>query len=172
MLFRISFFGAATPRFIDFSTEKSILMDIKTKNLDKIRNVILANAPVIFKNRPVLLSYLYGSCARGDVHVFSDIDIAVYLEEMSSPKMLGIELGLSLDFDAVIDTGRNVDVRSINHMTLMMKGNIVTEGILLYSRDETFRIGFETKVRKSYFDFKPFIHLYHQAYLAGSLVDA
>jgi hypothetical protein len=91
---------------------------------------------------------------------------------MSSPQILGVELGLSLDFDGAIDTGHNVDVRSINHMTLIMKGNIVTEGILLYSRNETFRIEFETKARKSYFDFKPFIRLYHQTYLTGSLVDA
>ena len=55
-------------------------MDIKKKNLDKIRQVILANAPVIFKNRPVLLSYLYGCCARGDVHVFSDIDTPYILK--------------------------------------------------------------------------------------------
>jgi predicted nucleotidyltransferase len=145
---------------------------MQTSQLERIRQLISESAPAFLDTRPVLLSYLYGSCARGDVHVFSDIDIAVYLEETNPQKMLDIELGLALDFDAILDAGNNVDVRSLNHMSLMMKGNIVTEGILLYSRYETFRIEFETIVRKAYFDFKPFIHRYHQAYLTDSLVGA
>lgn len=146
-------------------------MGIKTKKIDRIRQLILANAPAVLKSRPVLLSYLYGSYARGDIHVFSDIDIGVYLEELNSKQMLDIELSLALDFDAIVGPGHNVDVRSINKMSLIMKGNIVTEGNLLYSRNETFRVEFETNVRNAYFDFRPFIHRYHQAYLASSLAE-
>ncbi len=145
---------------------------MQTNPIEKIRQLISASAPAVLKTRPVLLSYLYGSCARGDVHAFSDIDIAVYLEEMAPPKMLDVELALALDFDALLGAGHNVEVRSINHMALMLRGNIVTEGILLYSRDESFRIDFETNVRRAYFDFRPFIHRYHRAYLADVVVGA
>jgi predicted nucleotidyltransferase len=74
---------------------------LQTNPIEKIRQLISASAPAVLKTRPVLLSYLYGSCARGDVHAFSDIDIAVYLEEMAPPKMLDVELALALDFGQV-----------------------------------------------------------------------
>ena len=51
-------------------------------------------------------------------------------------------------------------------MPLMMKGNIVTEGILIYSKDDSLRVEFEINVRRAFFDFNPFIKRYHKAYLA------
>ena len=132
-----------------------------------MRRLILECAPAVLKTRPVVLSYLYGSYARGDVHLFSDIDIGIYLETTTLETTLDIELSLGLEFDDIIGEGCNVDVRSINHMALMMKGKIVTEGMLLYSRDDPFRVEFETSVRKAYFDFRPFIVQYQNSYLAN-----
>jgi uncharacterized protein len=134
----------------------------------RVRQLILARAPEVFKTRPVLLSYLYGSYARGDIHVFSDIDIGVYLEEINPKKILDVELSLGLEFDDIIGGGCNVDVRTINNMPLMIKGKIVTDGMLLYSRDDSFRVEFETNVRKAYFDFKPYILRYQKAYLVNA----
>jgi len=53
----------------------------------------------IFAPEPVLYAYLYGSYARGDVHPFSDIDIAVYRLEMN----LGLALDAHLDHKASMD---------------------------------------------------------------------
>ena len=136
--------------------------------INRARQLILECAPSILKTRPVLLGYLYGSYARGDAHLFSDIDIGIYLEATTLEKTLDIELFLGLEFDDFIGGGCNVDVRSINNMPLMMKGNIITEGMLLYSRDDPFRVEFETKVLKAYFDFKPYILRYQKAYLANA----
>jgi predicted nucleotidyltransferase len=137
--------------------------------IHRAKQLILECAPALLKTRPVLLGYLYGSYAKGDVHPFSDIDIGIYLEEnILARKALDIELTLSLDFDAIMGNKFNVDVRSINNMPLMMKGSIVSEGILLYSRNDPFRVEFETNARKVYFDFKPYIHRYHKAYIANA----
>ena len=140
---------------------------INNTELIRVRKLILECAPAVLKTRPVVLSYLYGSYARGDVHRFSDIDIGIYLETATLEKTLDIELSLGLEFDDIIGGGCNVDVRSINHMPLMMKEKIVTEGMLLFSRDDPFRVEFETNVRKSYFDFRPFIIQYQNSYLAN-----
>jgi predicted nucleotidyltransferase len=134
----------------------------------RVRQLISECAPDVFKRCPVLFSYLYGSYARGDVHPFSDIDIGIYIETSIPEKTLNIELSLGLEFDDVIGGGCNVDVRSINNMPLMMKGKIVTEGLLLYSRDDLLRVEFETNVRKTYFDFKPYILRYQKAYLGNA----
>jgi hypothetical protein len=48
-----------------------------------------------------------------------------------------------------------VDVRIINRAPLMVRGEVITKGSLLFSREEQFRVGFETQVRSEYFDFLP-----------------
>lgn len=136
--------------------------------INRARQLILECAPAILKTRPVLLGYLYGSYAREEAHRFSDIDIGIYLEKVTPKKALDIELSLGLEFDDIVGRGSNVDVRSINNMPLIMKGNIVSEGILLYSRNDPFRVEFETNVRKFYFDFKPYINRYQRAYIANA----
>jgi len=63
-----------------------------------VRNMssLFAIAPDIFCNRPVLFAYLYGSYSTGDVHPFSDLDIGVYIDDVSDIKYLELELSLSL----------------------------------------------------------------------------
>ena len=144
---------------------------MNTAEITRVRQVLLESAPTVLEKRPVMLCYLYGSYARGDVHSFSDIDIGIYLKKMNSGKMLDIELSLALEFDEIVGSGCNVDVRSINNMPLVMKGKIITEGILLFSRDDPFRIEFETSIRKAYFDFRPFIIQYNNSYIANCLIE-
>jgi predicted nucleotidyltransferase len=141
------------------------------ENLDitRVRKALSDRAPMLFNSGPVVFAYLYGSYARGDVHPFSDVDIGIYLEKMTPGEALNNELSLALEFDDILGSKTNVDVRSINTMPLMIKGNIVTEGILLYSRDDAVRVEFETNVRKKYFDFRRFINRYQKAYLSYSI---
>ena len=46
----------------------------------------------------------------------------------------------------------------------MIRGEVVTHGILLYSPDEDFRIQFETTTRSAYFDFLPVAAMIQQEY--------
>lgn len=50
---------------------------------------------------------------------------------------------------------QNVDVRAINDAPLRVQGQVVTEGVLLYARNEDLRVDFEVYTRKRYFDFQP-----------------
>jgi hypothetical protein len=52
---------------------------------------------------------------------------------------------------------------------LVVKGRILADGELMYSRDENKRIEFETQVRKAYFDFLPVIQQYQNAYRERAL---
>jgi len=142
---------------------------MKSSDIFQVRQNLLKSAPILLKLRPVLISYLYGSYARGDVHPFSDVDVGIYLEKMTPGEALNNELSLALEFDEILGSKTNVDVRSINTMPLMIKGNIVTEGILMYSRDDGVRVEFETNVRKIYFDFRRFINRYQKEYLSYSI---
>jgi predicted nucleotidyltransferase len=122
-------------------------------------------APDLFAQYPVLFAYLYGSYATGSAHVFSDLDIAVYLEPASVDRALELELDLALAADKMLGHTVETEVRAINNLPLILIGQVVTNGILLYCRDENTRVEFEVQARKKYFDFLPVIKDYHQACL-------
>jgi len=46
------------------------------------------------------------------------------------------------------------------------KNKVVTRGLLLYSRDEDFRVAYELYTRKRYFDFRPVLAMMREAYFA------
>jgi predicted nucleotidyltransferase len=134
-------------------------------HIEKIINSLLAIAPDIFSKHPVLFAYLYGSYATGFVHPFSDLDIGIYIEKVPDRKYLELELSLSLEIDAGVENSIASEVRIINNLPLVILGKMVTEGALIYSRDDVVRVDFETSVRSAYFDFLPVIQNYHRTYI-------
>jgi predicted nucleotidyltransferase len=133
--------------------------------VEKIKKSLFAIAPGIFSKHPVLFAYLYGSYATGVVHPFSDLDIGIYIDKVPDSKHLELELSLSLEIDANIESGVASEVRIINNLPLVILGKTITEGALIYSRDEIIRVDFETSVRSAYFDFLPVIQRYHSTYI-------
>lgn len=124
--------------------------------------------PHILAGRPVMLAYLYGSAAEGYARPFSDVDIALVLSPeppLSARERLWLELDIAAEIERRCGIG-NADVRSINQSPLVVQGKVVTEGLLLYSRDETFRIEYEVYTRKLYLDFRPVICAMREAYFA------
>lgn len=132
---------------------------------NRIKAILRKFAPVIFEEHPVSFAYLYGSYAEGRAHRFSDLDIAVYSSKASIHGDLALELRLSLEIDEKLPEGTESEVRIINHLPMAVKGRIITEGELIYSRDDALRVEFETLVRKQYFDFLPALEAYQELYL-------
>jgi hypothetical protein len=50
---------------------------------------------------------------------------------------------------------QNADVRVIDDAPLVFRGRVVTDGVLVHSRDEHARVTFETSTRMRHFDFLP-----------------
>jgi uncharacterized protein len=121
-------------------------------------------APTVFEKTPVLFAYLFGSYAKGVSHAFSDLDIGVYVEGLDRRAALHFELSLALRFDEELGHTVQSEVRILNSLPLAVKGSILGDCELIYSRDEGKRIEFETQVRKAYFDFLPVIYRYRNAY--------
>jgi len=119
----------------------------------------------VFLNSPVIFAYLYGSYATGMMHPFSDIDIAVYAAEKSFENPLDLELSLSIEIDRALKEKPKSDVRLINRLPLAVLGEIMKDGLLIYCRDDEFRIDYETTVRMGYFDFLLYLRKYQQTYL-------
>jgi len=132
---------------------------------DKIIKNLLKIAPDVFGDFKVLFAYLYGSIAVDNSHPFSDLDISVYALHMSLREMLDLEMSLSLEIDRKLKGSPLSDVRIINTLPLVLAGKIITEGTLIYCRDDNARIEYETSIRSAYFDFLPVIHNYQRIYL-------
>jgi predicted nucleotidyltransferase len=126
-------------------------------------------APIVFEETPVLFAYLYGSHVKGLSHPFSDLDIAIFVEGLDTKACLDLELSLALRIDENLDHVVQSEVRVLNHLPLVIKGRILGEAQLIFSRAEDKRIDFETQVRKAYFDFLPVIHQYQNAYREKAL---
>ena len=123
--------------------------------------------PSILKDRPIQLAYLYGSAARGERIPLSDVDIALLAIRVLSPQeRLRLMLDVSLEVEERCDL-READVRVINDAPLLFQGRVVTEGILLYSRDEAERVRYETMTRMRYFDYLPIHQRLRDAFLAN-----
>ena len=137
------------------------------KILDKIKDELERIAPDIFARTPVLFTYLFGSYATDFVHPFSDIDIGVYIGHSHYRRTFDLEMSLAIEIDEKLAVGIPADVRVINDLPLVITGKILTDGILIYSKDEVARVDFETAIRSEYFDFLPVIRAYHRAYLSS-----
>ncbi len=143
------------PRKID---PRSVLQTLREK------------AEAIFGPFPVDAAYVYGSVAKGPVHPFSDVDIALLMDEEAVGRLSAYErLRLEADIELRIAdlTGIDyADVRAINDAPIAWRGVVASEGICIYSRNAEHRIEFETRSRKEYFDFRPVLEMMHRAAMA------
>jgi predicted nucleotidyltransferase len=137
--------------------------------MSDLKETLREIGPEIFEKTPVLFAYLYGSYAKGLSHPFSDVDVGIFVEGQDRKSCLDLELSLALHIDEMLDHTVQSEVRVLNLPPLVVKGRILAEGELIYSRDENTRIEFETQVRKAYFDFLPVIHRYQEAYREKAL---
>ena len=87
--------------------------------------------------------------------VSRDVDVALLVDGDLSPlEMLKIALRVQLDLADQADISK-ADVRIINDAPLVLRGRVVSEGVLVYARDEGERVEFETATRVRYFDYLP-----------------
>jgi len=144
---------------------------VKMKSAE-IKKNILSIATDVFSDTRVLFAYLYGSYAIDQAHPFSDLDIGIYVPRLSQREKLDLEMTLALELDKKLEKGPTSDVRILNSLPLAVAGKVITEGLLIYCRDDEARIDYETIIRSAYFDFLPFIHNYQQTYLEQIAVQS
>lgn len=117
------------------------------------------------KPHPVMLAYLFGSAAKGQMTPFSDVDIALVVDENHAFQHRRLHFELEIEDELAARYASNqIDVRVINTAPLLLRGEVVTYGRLLFARDEEKRIEFETRTRMEYFDFLPAAEFYQAAF--------
>lgn len=83
-----------------------------------------------FKTKPVLKAYLFGSYARTDADVKSDIDILV---DLDYSQKIGLQfIQMKIDLENLL--GKKVDLVSSNGLSEYVKPYIEREKQLIYAR--------------------------------------
>ena len=77
----------------------------------------------------IVFAYIFGSVARGEVHRFSDLDVAIYLKCSSVSKLMDI-------VKRIPDMCVNLDIRMLNDSPPLFRYNVIKHGILLFCRDK------------------------------------
>ncbi len=139
------------------------------KNLDQEEKALLVSQlkKMLAGKEHVLFAYLYGSfLAEG---FFRDIDIAVYFDPSGfkdSNDMLTYSLALSAECD-MGTSGVSFDLRPLNLAPLPFRFDVVSNGRIIFSRDEERQVDFEVRTRSLYFDFLPHLRYYFKSIVLG-----
>ncbi len=115
----------------------------------------------------VLFAYLYGSFL--EEKSFRDIDVAVYFDPSGfqhSNDMFTYSLALSAECD-LATSGVSFDIRPLNLAPLPFKFDVVSNGRIIYAREEGHRVDFEARTRSLYFDFLPHLRYYFRRTVLG-----
>jgi len=146
---------------------------IEVTQREHVLACLRAELPGILASYPIMLAYLYGSVAEGYAMPTSDVDIALVFNpscQFNAYERMHVEL----DVADRIETGcgfTEVDVRGINDAPLKAQGIVLTKGVLVYCRDEEFRVEFEVQTRKLYFDFQPVLRMMQDSYFGHLETD-
>lgn len=102
----------------------------------------------------VVFAYLFGSHAAGKPHRFSDVDVAVLLEDsVTQHDYLDRSLGLAGLLSDGAGVG-NVEVLVLNDAPLPLVGRAIQQRRVLYSCDEPARVYFESLKLRQFLDFE------------------
>ena len=110
---------------------------------------------VLAPREEILEAYLFGSHARGQARLDSDVDVAVYIDETAADEGdWGYRAQLTTTLMAALDTD-DVDVVVLNEAPILLYHRVLRDGVRLLSRDlraTTHRAG---QALSRYFDFLP-----------------
>ncbi len=123
------------------------------------RNVLFK----FFKNKKeIIFAYCFGSVVKGTDNKMSDLDVAVYLDEskISQSGSFGYQGELMLEMEQVLQ--HKVDLVILNKAPLYLAHQIISEGILVFSRCNRKRTDFHFRTVRDYLDFKPYIKVQNE----------
>lgn len=114
----------------------------------------------IDKKYRIKFAYLFGSQATGKATESSDVDIAIYFYE-DYPCLEEAFIRGDIIEEGKVFLKKDVDIVSLNNASLLLKYEIIHDGIVIKDDDE--RVDFESLSLREYFDFKYYSDIYDNA---------
>lgn len=117
---------------------------------EKIRSVLKKEADIV-------LAYLFGSAARGEMTSLSDIDIGIlFNSRINAMRRYDIKLELMGEISSVSGINK-IDIIDMEKGSALLNYNIIKHGKILKSEDENMRVHFETSILSKYLDEKYYL---------------
>jgi uncharacterized protein len=107
----------------------------------------------------VTTAYLFGSAARDELRVDSDIDVGV----LPSEGVTGTDACLAIEERIERALGRRAQVVDLSRAPADLVQRVLRDGILLLDRDPAIRVRFEIRRRNEWFDLQPLLREYRRA---------
>jgi len=123
-------------------------------SLDRLRSVARETLSAV---GGVAAVYAYGSRVRGRPFSFSDLDLALVMEEDEGSGNPLVAEEAAARLESALGGEIEVDAHVAADLPLAVLGRVVTEGELIYERDRVRRVRFESATRLRYFDFLPLL---------------
>ncbi len=116
----------------------------------------------------IRFAYLFGSLASGTANVLSDIDVAVFVDPVYKHPSCGYGYQGELIEELSSLLSQTVDVVILNKAPTLLKHQVISKGILIFTRRDAERREFHETTNRNYFDLKP-IYKVQQEYLRKRL---
>jgi len=101
----------------------------------------------------VSAAYLFGSTAKGTARPDSDIDIAVlFAAGIGKEECFDQRLGIAGALEDI--TGKRIDIVDLQHSPLFLQHQVRKYGRLILEKDRQYRIDYEVRSRREYYDFQ------------------
>jgi len=111
-------------------------------------------------NEDAAAVYLFGSVARGEAGLDSDMDVAVLYGRSVEPGLAGLKLALAGDLEARV--GRPVDLVVLDNQPPDLVHRVLRDGLIVVENNRSARIRFEVNARNEYFDILPMLRRYRR----------
>jgi predicted nucleotidyltransferase len=130
---------------------------VKEELLERLREATAR----VFRDRPVIAAYAYGSRISGRPREGSDLDVGCYLEGYREGRRLSLRDELILASRLSDAVGVDVDLRDLTDAPLELRGRVLEDGVRIYSGDEPQRVGLERDLLARYHDYKDIFREMH-----------
>lgn len=122
------------------------------RGMDDVIARLKAAAPGVLADEPVAVAYLFGSHARGEARPDSDVDVALLVPGVSASQRFDLQLRVWSHLSTAADVPE-LDVIVLEDVPLRLAGQVVVDGVVIYSVDESMRAEYESRTFRESVDF-------------------
>lgn len=109
----------------------------------------------------IITAYLFGSAARDELRVDSDIDVGVGV--LLAEGVAGTDACLAIEERIERALGRRAQVVDLSRAPADLVQRVLRDGVLLLDRDPALRVRFEIRRRNEWYDLQPLLREYRRA---------
>ncbi len=118
---------------------------------------------ILSKETNIEFAYIFGSQVKNTYRFKSDLDIAVFFtSEPELPEIGRIVSELERSIDTEIDL---VSLNNLYNKNPELAYNIISEGILIFSKNNSLLTKYKSSVYLAYLDIKSMLDVYHNKFL-------